>query len=204
MKIVLVDDNERLVQIYQSILNKKGYQTEIVLDTSNVVERIRSIKPDMILLDIMMEPLSGWDVLDLIKKEQDLSEILVIVLTGKVMSVEEALRYGMYIDGYVMKPLERSMLISVIEEVWEIFNESLLRYGRAIESGMSVDEASLCSKMFRKRKMLAYLKDLLVKQEKILSFRPEEQAEMLGSITELKNMITSEYQKLSQSELACP
>jgi two-component system, OmpR family, response regulator len=204
MKIVLLDDNDRLAQVYQSVLMNIGYETEIVGDSSKIVDILKINKPDLLLLDIVMEPLSGWDVLELIKQEPDLDNILVIILTGKVMSVDEALKYGMFIDGYVMKPLERSILLSVIEEVFEISRESSSRYHKALEAGMTEEEASQCRYIFRKRKVLSYLKDLLVKQEKILSLHPDEQLDILESIEELKNMITNQYQILNKSEMICP
>ncbi|PWR74318.1 response regulator [Methanospirillum lacunae] len=204
MKIVLLDDNDRLAQVYQSVLMSKGYDTEIIGDASKIVETLKTNKPDLLLLDIMMEPLSGWDVLELIKKEPDLDDILIIILTGKVMTIEEALNYGMNIDGYVMKPLERSILLSVIEEIMEISRESSSRYYKALETGMSEEEASQCRRIFRKRKVLSYLKDLLVKQEKMLSLRPVEQSDILESIEHLKKMITNQYHILNQSEMTCP
>lgn len=204
MKILLLDDNDRLAQVYQSVLMNKGYETEIIGDASKIVETLKTNKPDLLLLDIMMEPLSGWDVLELIKQEPDLKDILIIVLTGKIMTVEEALKYGMNIDGYVMKPLERSILLSVIEEVMEISRESSSRYYKALEAGMSEEEASQCRLIFRKRKELSYLKDLLVKQEKILSFQSDQQSDLHGSIEQLKQMITNQYQILNHSEIICP
>lgn len=204
MKILLIDDNERLVQIYQLIIHKQGHQTAVEIDSSKAIETIRREKPDLILLDVMMEPLSGWEILDLIRGDDELFDLPVIILTGKIMTVDEALQFGIKIDGFVMKPLERSMLVTAIEEVWNILTECEERYTRAINAGLSEEKAASCRKMIRKRKMLSYLKDLLTKQERILNLRPDEESDLTHTIEELRKMIGSEYQELAQNELSCP
>ncbi len=151
-----------------------------------------------------MEPVSGWEVLEQIRSEPDIADIPVIILTGKVMTTEEAIRYGLRIDGFVMKPLERTMLVAAVDEVWEIITECEERYSRAIAAGVSPEKALSCKKMIRKRKMLTYLKDLLARQEKIVNLRPEERSNLSGSIEELRQMITREFQDLAQEEMTCP
>ncbi|MFH0968400.1 MAG: response regulator [Methanobacteriota archaeon] len=204
MKILLIDDNERLTQIYQMIINKEGHQTAIELNSENGLERIRTEKPDIVLLDIMMEPLTGWEVLQQIRGDAELSDIPVIILTGKVMTMEEALRYGMQIDGFVMKPLERSMLVTAIEEVWEILTDCEARYTRAIDAGLHEEKAAECRRMIRKRRILTYLKEILERQERIVNLRPDEQSDMKDSIEELRKMIETEYKGFAQGEISCP
>lgn len=204
MKILLIDDNQTLVQIYQRILHSPEREAEILTDSSQAIPVIRSSNPDVILLDLLMEPVSGWEVLDQIRSEPDIADIPVIILTGKVMTTEEAIRYGLRIDGFVMKPLERTMLVAAVDEVWGIITECEERYRRAIEAGASQEKALSCKKMIRKRKMLTYLKDLLARQEKIVNLRPEERSNLAGSIDELRQMITREFQDLAQEEMSCP
>ncbi|PKL60890.1 MAG: hypothetical protein CVV33_00350 [Methanomicrobiales archaeon HGW-Methanomicrobiales-4] len=204
MKILLIDDNERLTQIYQMILRKQGYETEIVLDSSHALEKIRTENPDLVLLDIMMEPLTGWEVLQQIREDTELSNLPVIILTGKIMTMDEALLYGMKIDGFVMKPLERTMLVTAIEEVWEILEECQARYKRALDAGLSEEKASECRRMIRKRRILSYLKDILTRQERIVNLRPDEQSEMKNTIEELRKMIETEYIGFAQGEISCP
>jgi DNA-binding response OmpR family regulator len=204
MKILLIDDNERLVTIYQSIIEKEGYESKIELDSSKAIVTIRAENPDLILLDIMMEPLTGWEVLDQIRNEADLSDIPVIILTGKIMTLNEAILYGMKIDGFVMKPLERSMLVTSIKEVAEILSECKARYNKAISTGLSEDKAIECQRMMRKRKILTYLKELLVRQERIVSLRPEEESDMNGAIEELRKIIEGKFQEYAKAEVICP
>lgn len=204
MKILLIDDNERLSQIYLTILSSQGHSIEIELDCTKAFERTKTVRPDVVLLDIMMEPVSGWEVLELIRSDSDVGDIPVIILTGKIMSIEEAAKYGLMIDGFVMKPLERSMLVNVIDETAEILLECQNRYSRALASGLSEEQAAGCRHMIRKRKMIKYLKDLLSRQERILSLRSDEQNELTQTITQLRLMVESLYQDFAQKEALCP
>ena len=204
MKILLIDDNATLVQMYQRILTTDERQTEIETDSSKAIGTIKSVRPDVILLDLMMEPVSGWEVLELIRSDEEIADLPVLILTGKMMTAEEAVRYGMKIDGFVMKPLERTMLVTVVDEVWEIIGECKERYKKALAAGLSEEKAKSCQKMIRKRRMLTYLKELLTRQEKMVNLRPDEKSNLSGSIEELREMIATEYKDIAQKEMSCP
>ncbi|MDD1727732.1 MAG: response regulator [Methanospirillum sp.] len=204
MKILLIDDNATLVQMYQRILTTGERQIEIETDSSKAIGTIKSVRPDVILLDLMMEPVSGWEVLDLIRSDEEIADLPVLILTGKMMTAEEAVRYGMKIDGFVMKPLERTMLVAVVDEVWEIICECEERYKKALAAGLSEEKAKSCQQMIRKRRMLTYLKELLNRQEKMVNLRPDEKSNLSGSIEELRQMIATELMDLAQEEMSCP
>lgn len=204
MKVLLIDDNETLIQIYQRILTNPDRQTEILTDSSTAIETIKTVRPDIILLDLLMEPVSGWEILERIRSDSEISDLPVIILTGKIMTTDEALRFGLKIDGFVMKPLERSMLVAAVDEVWEIITECEKRYKRAIAAGLSEEKAQSCRKMIRKRKMIAYLKELLVRQDKMVHLRPDEKLNLNGTIEELRTMINAEFKDIAQEELTCP
>lgn len=204
MKVLLIDDNQTLIQIYQRILKSPDREAEILTDSSQAVEMIKSCNPDIILLDLLMEPVSGWEVLEQIRSDNEIADIPVIILTGKMMTNDEAVRYGLKIDGFVMKPLERTMLVSAVDEVWAIITECEERYNRAIAAGLPEEKAQSCRKMIRKRKMLSYLKELLERQDKIVNLRPDEKANLIGTIEELRQMITNEFKDLAQEEMTCP
>lgn len=204
MKILLIDDNQTLVQIYQRILTNPERQAEILTDSTQAIETIKTYRPDIILLDLLMEPVSGWEVLEQIRYDSEIFEIPVIILTGKVMTMDEAVRFGLMIDGFVMKPLERTMLVTAVDEVWAIISECEERYKRAIAAGLPEEKAQSCRKMIRKRKILSYLKELLVRQEKMVSLRPDEKSNLNGTIDELRQMITREFKDIAQGEMTCP
>jgi CheY-like chemotaxis protein len=204
MKVLLIDDNETLIQIYQRILTSPGRETVSITDGTKALTTIKSCNPDIILLDLMMEPLSGWEILTQVRNDPEISDIPIIILTGKMMTIDEAIKFGLQIDGFVMKPLERSMLVTAIEEIWDIITECNERYDRAIAAGLSEEKALSCRNTIRKRKMITYLKDLLTRQEKMVSLRPDETTNLQGVIDELRQMVTNEFKNIAQDEMTCP
>jgi len=204
MKILLIDDNETLIQIYQKILRTQNHQADILTDGSKAIETIKANKPDIVLLDLIMEPISGWEILTTIRNDDEISDIPIIILTGKMLTIEEAIQYGLKIDGFVMKPLERSMLVTAVEEIWNIISECNDRYNRAVEAGFSQEKAQLCRSVYRKKKMLSVLRDLLIRQEKLLDLRPEENIKFLDTINDLKQIINAGFYDIAQEEAICP
>jgi DNA-binding response OmpR family regulator len=75
------------------------------------------VTPDLILLDIMMEPMDGWETLEKIKENSQTKEIPVLMLTAKQLSPAEAQEYGIYIEDYVLKPITHRELYDAIEHV---------------------------------------------------------------------------------------
>ena len=204
MKVLLIDDNETLIQIYQKILRAQGHLADILTDGTKAIEAIKTSNPDIILLDLMMEPVSGWEILTAVRDDSEISDIPVIILTGKVLTIDEAVQYGLKIDGFVMKPLERSMLVTAVEEIWDIISECNERYERSIVAGLSEEKAQSCRDVYRKRKMLSYLRDLLIRQEKMLNLRPDENVKLTGSIEDLRKIINDGFNNLAQEEATCP
>lgn len=204
MQILLIDDNIRLSELYREILTYGGYITKIQNNSALALQTIHEVKPDLLLLDLMMEPLSGWDVLNQVRRDPEWKELPVIILTGQVLTIDEAIRYGLEIDGFIMKPLERSMLISVIKEIEEIIHESDERFSRAISSGLPPEQAKKCRDIIKKRKMLIYLKQVLEKQEQLLSSLNKDNHGIQNSTEELRVIITKELSEIDKIKGSCP
>ena len=102
-KILIVDDDETLVRLMSQVLTQKGYE---VLKASNGQEALRLLfdhKPDLVLLDVVMPKMDGWQTLDRIR---DISDIPIVILTGKRVAEDDIVRgldYGA--DGYLIKPI---------------------------------------------------------------------------------------------------
>jgi CheY-like chemotaxis protein len=204
MQILLIDDNEKLCKLYQQLLIRGGHETRILTDSAKAMDTIRESPPDLILLDIMMEPVSGWEVLEQIRSSEEFSELPVIILTGKVLTAQEALQYGLKIEGFVMKPLERTMLLAAIDEAKDLIDESDACYSRALLSGLSPEKAFECKKAVKTKKILLFLRDTLTKQETLLKKEAEHNDEILHSLDDLRAMITQEFQKIAHITENCP
>ncbi len=114
--LLVVDDNRDLVDLYITILNTEGFNIITAFSGRQCLEILNTHIPDLILLDIMMSPMDGWETLVQIRSNPATHGIPVIMVTGKQFVFEELEKYGRDIDGYVIKPISPRKLNALIEE----------------------------------------------------------------------------------------
>ena len=103
--ILVVDDSPFIVDVFVTMLERGGYRTVAAYGGEECLEILKTVTPDLILLDIMMEPVDGWETLERIKENPETKEIPVLMLTAKQLTPAEAQEYGIYIEDYVLKPI---------------------------------------------------------------------------------------------------
>ncbi len=112
-KVLIVDDDEALVRLIDQVLTQKGYE---VLKTSNGQEALRLLfdqRPDLVLLDMVMPRMDGWQTLDRIR---DVSDVPVIILTGKRRAEEDIVRgLDCGADDYLLKPVGNRELVARVK-----------------------------------------------------------------------------------------
>ena len=115
--ILVVDDSPFIVDVFVTMLERGGYRTVAAYGGEECLEILKTVTPDLILLDIMMEPMDGWDTLEHIKENPSTKETPVLMLTAKQLTPAEAQEYGIYIEDYVLKPITHRELYDAIEHV---------------------------------------------------------------------------------------
>ena len=115
--ILVVDDSPFIVDVFVTMLERGGYRTAAAYGGEECLEMLKTVTPDLILLDIMMEPMDGWETLVAIKQNLATKDIPVMMLTAKQLTPQEAQEYGMYIEDYILKPVTHSELYSAIEGI---------------------------------------------------------------------------------------
>jgi CheY-like chemotaxis protein len=115
--ILVVDDSPFIVDVFVTMLERGGYRTVAAYGGEECLEILKTVTPDLILLDIMMEPVDGWETLERIKENPKTKDIPVLMLTAKQLSPTEAQEYGIYIEDYVLKPITHRELYEAIEHV---------------------------------------------------------------------------------------
>ncbi|MHC1625748.1 MAG: response regulator [Methanoculleaceae archaeon] len=115
--ILVVDDSPMIVDVFVTMLERAGYTPLIAYSGEEALEVLQEHQPDLILLDIMMEPMDGWETLEVIKSDPKTREIPVMMLTAKPLTPEEAREYGIYIEDYILKPTTYNQLYGAIEDV---------------------------------------------------------------------------------------
>lgn len=121
-KILIIDDDERLVGLYAMALKNQGYEVETSLDGKTGLSKIAEAKPDLVLLDVMMPVVSGFVTLDTIKSMPDTENIKVVMLTALSddKMKERALSLGA--DDYIVKT--QLNVVEVIERINNLFKSS--------------------------------------------------------------------------------
>lgn len=114
-RILLVEDEASLIELLDLVLSNCGYKISSVTDGSQVLDRVRQEKPDLIILDIMLPKLNGFEVCQRIKTDPELKHIPILILSALVQKGEIELGIRMGADIYVTKPFQNSHLIEAIE-----------------------------------------------------------------------------------------
>ena len=113
-KILIVDDDENICELLRLYLEKDGFDTVVAGDGEQAVEYATKYSPDLILLDIMLPKLDGWQVCREIRKT---SETPIIMLTAKGETFDKILGLELGADDYVSKPFDTKEVIARIKAV---------------------------------------------------------------------------------------
>lgn len=102
-KIVLVEDDEFLIDVYKAKLEKENFEVEVVKEGDKAVEKIKTTKPAIVLLDIVLPNLDGWGILKNLKNDPETKDIPVIVLSN--LAQEEEIQKSMQLGAakYLVK-----------------------------------------------------------------------------------------------------
>ncbi len=116
-RILLVEDQEMNRDMLARRLKKRGYEVSIAVDGAEGVERARAESPDLILMDMSLPVMDGWEATRILKADEATQAIPVIALTAHAMSTdrEKALEAGC--DAYETKPVELPRLLGTIEKL---------------------------------------------------------------------------------------
>ena len=117
-RILCIEDEAEMIDLMQLILSRKGYQVSGAAGGQEGLEKVRTEMPDLVLLDLMMPDMGGWEVYQQMKADEKMKEIPVIIVTAKAQSIDKVL--GLYIakvDDYIAKPFSPTELIDSVEHV---------------------------------------------------------------------------------------
>ena len=114
-KILIVEDEEHLLELESLLLTTKGYEVKGVLDGPSALELVASMKPDLILLDIMLPVMDGYEVCRQIKANDATRHIPVIMLSAKKSKEDLIKGEQAGADWYITKPFKSVMVIETIQ-----------------------------------------------------------------------------------------
>ena len=117
--VLIVDDDPAIREIFSLYLEDGEYTSFAASGGPECLELLKTQKPDLILLDMMMEPMDGWETLLAIRSYPPSHTIPVIIITGKPPVPEEISQYGILIEDYIVKPVDFSRIVQSLHHIIE-------------------------------------------------------------------------------------
>ena len=121
-RILIADDNEAKVELLEAYLGGLDVETAIAVDGQDTLDQVASFQPDLILLDIMMPKLSGFEVCERLKSDPETSGIMILMVTAlnELGDIERAVAAGT--DDFLSKPVNKLELNIRIQNMLEVRN----------------------------------------------------------------------------------
>lgn len=196
--ILIVDDSPFIVDGLVALLKRKGFKPVASHGGDEALALLKTTKPDLILLDIMMEPMDGWETLERIKTNPETRDLPVLMFSAKKISPEEAQEHSLSIEDFVTKPVNPAQLLDAIRRIFE--RRRSVSAGATLAKDAGVD-AALIEEYGRLRKTIEVDRNLLVVLKNSCGFnRPEcKVAESdLAAITKLEAQIQADEKRLNE------
>jgi two-component system, OmpR family, alkaline phosphatase synthesis response regulator PhoP len=114
-KVLVIDDDPNAVSILQIILEDKGYEMIWANDGETAIQKVYEQNPDVIMLDVMMPGMDGYQVCEVLKNNPKTKDIPVIMLTAKDMGEDVEKALSKKVDWYIAKPYDSKYLVNKIE-----------------------------------------------------------------------------------------
>jgi len=196
--ILIVDDSPYIVDGLVALLKRKGFKPIASHGGDEALTILATTKPDLILLDIMMEPMDGWETLEKIKANPATKDLPVLMFSAKKITPEEAQEHSLNIEDFVSKPVNPAQLLDAIRRVFERRKDVTLEAVVAKDAGL---DPALIEEYSALRKSIEVDRNLLEVLRKSTSMsRPGSTAsdEDAASMKKLEEKITADEERLRE------
>lgn len=116
-RILAVDDEPNIVRLIQVNLERHGYQVETANNGAQALAKIRENRPDLLVSDVMMPEMDGFELLSSIRRDPSLSDLPVIMLTAKAQDANVMEGYSRGADMYLTKPFNPAELLQFVKRI---------------------------------------------------------------------------------------
>ena len=160
--ILIIDDSPYIVDGLVALLKRKGFNTIASHGGEEALALLGTTKPDLILLDIMMEPMDGWETFGKIKVNPVLRDIPVLMFSAKKITLEEAQEHSLNIEDFVSKPVNPAQLLDAIKRIFErrnaVRNEAIQAKNAGVDPGLIEEYSALRKSIEVDKNLLSVLK----------------------------------------------
>ncbi len=118
-KVLAVDDDPVIQRLLQVNLEMEGYDVQLASDGEEALEKVRSFRPDLVLLDVMMPKKDGWQVCEEIKADPRLEGTPVVFLSARAQDSDIQRGADLGVEAYVTKPFDPIDLVELVAELIE-------------------------------------------------------------------------------------
>ena len=115
--MLVVEDEADVAEMIRYNLSKEGYDVRLAANGTDALRQVKESKPDVILLDIMVPQLNGWEICRRLKQDRETAAIPVIMVSGRVEEGDKVLGFEMGADDYVTKPFSPRELLARVRAV---------------------------------------------------------------------------------------
>jgi two-component system alkaline phosphatase synthesis response regulator PhoP len=116
-RILVVDDDRQIVRLLSAYLEKDGYRVLVAYDGAMALQLLRSERPDLVLLDLMLPDRDGWEITRLVRGDPSLAATPIIMLTARVEDQDKIVGLEMGADDYVSKPFNPREVMARVRAV---------------------------------------------------------------------------------------
>ena len=114
-KVLIVDDEANIVISIEFLMKQAGYNIEVAYDGEEALEKTETFQPDLILLDVMMPKINGFEVCRRVRSNLDWKDTKIIMLTAKGREVEVTKGLALGADSYIIKPFSTKELMAEVK-----------------------------------------------------------------------------------------
>jgi DNA-binding response OmpR family regulator len=116
-RILIVDDDPVIVRLLQINFRLEGYEVDTASRGEDALEKVRANRPDVVILDVMMPGIDGWEVCRQLKESPAVRHIPVIFLSARAQDEDRQRGYALGVDEYVTKPFDPMALVEKVRRV---------------------------------------------------------------------------------------
>ncbi len=113
-KVLIADDEPNIVISLEFLLRREGFEVLVAVDGEEALTKARAERPDLVLLDVMMPKMNGFDVCQALRADPDLASMRVLMLTAKGRETEVSKGLGLGADAYMTKPFSTKDLVAQV------------------------------------------------------------------------------------------
>lgn len=116
-KILVVDDEQDIIQTLRMFLELEGYEVATAMDGEDALNMVHLLSPDLVVLDMMLPIMNGDELVSIVKNDEKLKDIPVILITAFAQKRNEEMMSNAGVDFYMKKPFELDQLNNKIKEL---------------------------------------------------------------------------------------